>query len=952
MFPVIKHSNSNTNNIKNYSISKEDKILSEEDSISYDFNNLNLNKQNNKEIMIERIFSNTSVRNNKVNNVSNISNISNVSNANESSMIKKNRYKTISKYSISNNFDNNNSISLFTKRNVYHVQPVSYNLNSHDTSSNINENNKNNLNYKINTSTKNISNYQSYSENDNNPIIVSKAQTPNDTENNVSEKHEKTNSVKYFFSKENNTMDSLNNNIANNSNSRLYEIQTKLTNIKETVSSLDSISNVNNVSGVLNNAITTLKKNNDNNIQENSSKTKLTINGNSIKEYNNNNISNISNNNADSNKTKINTPLNKITTILESNQIQTFNTFDTQKTQFNHISDSNKLIKTISNYNNIDNNIANINSSLTNNNCNTNNNNKNKTFNAINVKNSNQSLVKSFQSEQESTDKLNNINNNEEISFKHDNFRGVKFTTNYNNIGSEQKLNLIIGNDNLNEDYSGFSSSYENNRDEELIARNPILTIIESTVCIADSSIPSNDNLNKKSNKNEINDIDSKLFLGHDIIINAEGLVKKVQRKMSHTYPHNNIKKGDSKNKVKSNFNKEAKENKDTKEDKKNTRNNKKEINDNKEEIEHSHQSPDSISLNINKANIFTNAKKRKNYTYFGKNISYISNTGLISQPNPSNNNKDNSNVLQHCNTRSTYKLKKPDIELNLNHISDKNLIKASNDNIFIIYFCLTTKRYIFKFLTNPTVDKSLFYLKLQHNKNYYLDKTIILHIGNCLFKIIPGLTGRSNKQYSESNEQVESENDRFIKLGLESRVLASSFSSNISNNQLNNNNNANFTNCYNNNEYCEDNNQKDSYYNKNNYSINNTNTKKNPKVRFENQSKKDLLVNYEISIIKYDKDPSNNKLFKFNSTTKSNITIGRSSDNDIIIKNSFISKYHIRIIFDNDACKWALIDGCSSKPSSQGSWVILNSKIQIDNNTEIKFNNHVLKFILSKEYF
>ena len=104
--------------------------------------------------------------------------------------------------------------------------------------------------------------------------------------------------------------------------------------------------------------------------------------------------------------------------------------------------------------------------------------------------------------------------------------------------------------------------------------------------------------------------------------------------------------------------------------------------------------------------------------------------------------------------------------------------------------------------------------------------------------------------------------------------------------------------------------------------------------------------INQEISLVKYDKDPSNNKLFKFNSSMKDSITIGRSSICDIQIKNSFISKTHVRILFDKKASKWVLFDGCNiTKPSSQGSHIIINDEVKIDDNTEIKFNHNKIFF-------
>jgi hypothetical protein len=585
-----------------------------------------------------------------------------------------------------------------------------------------------------------------------------------------------------------------------------YEIQTKLTYIKETLSSNESAPVTNRVN---NNKINlTIKNNNEASKEEPKIITKPN-----------------SNKNANSND--------------NSNHLLTFNSNITKHDIHSNNSNS-KLLK-------INNNIKDANNTI--------------------FKNSNKNISESkFASKRNSNDLDSHSNHNdrkdEEISFKHDNFKGVHFVTNYNNIGSSQKLNLFAKNFEIEEEQANLFSE-ELRLDKQTIMKYPYIKIQskelneEQTVLTLNLENEESKEFKDKTQKipvpieNSFNKIDNILFHNQEIIINVAGLSNKENNKISDL--------------------------------------------------------GDSSSL-------------KDNVVYFGKVNKSNSNSTTNSQ-NILNTNSKYANISMNQSKSQSINLKQiPDVTLNLNSKYDKALIESNNNNIFSVYFCHINKKYYFKFLNDPSIDKTLFYLKLKYKREFILENTIIIQLGNCLLKLIPGKIGRSNKSEADNNDSV---NDNFVKLGLENKQLMSSFSSSNNNFDLNTSKKV------------------ASEFNRKKTKCLSIDLANNINLLQEDSK----LINFEISIVKYDKDPSNNKLFKFNSITKSNISIGRSSDCDIQLKNSFISKLHMRIEFNPNINKWTLLDGSPKKPSSQGSWVILNSKTAIEENCEVKFNNHLMSF-------
>ncbi len=71
-------------------------------------------------------------------------------------------------------------------------------------------------------------------------------------------------------------------------------------------------------------------------------------------------------------------------------------------------------------------------------------------------------------------------------------------------------------------------------------------------------------------------------------------------------------------------------------------------------------------------------------------------------------------------------------------------------------------------------------------------------------------------------------------------------------------------------------------------------------------------------------------------------ITIGRK-ECDVTIDSKSISKVHITLEFNmNDNC-WELIDGTKDFKSRNGTWLWINSRIEINEETLIKLGSNII---------
>ncbi len=75
-------------------------------------------------------------------------------------------------------------------------------------------------------------------------------------------------------------------------------------------------------------------------------------------------------------------------------------------------------------------------------------------------------------------------------------------------------------------------------------------------------------------------------------------------------------------------------------------------------------------------------------------------------------------------------------------------------------------------------------------------------------------------------------------------------------------------------------------------------------------------------------------------------VTIGRQNCT-INLNYSFLSKRHCILSFDKDNKFWVIIDGNGNRPSTNGTWVTLNSKHEISHTTDVKIGNNVIRINL-----
>lgn len=113
------------------------------------------------------------------------------------------------------------------------------------------------------------------------------------------------------------------------------------------------------------------------------------------------------------------------------------------------------------------------------------------------------------------------------------------------------------------------------------------------------------------------------------------------------------------------------------------------------------------------------------------------------------------------------------------------------------------------------------------------------------------------------------------------------------------------------------------------------------------NHNKNNITTNLLKIVIYPSCEHTNEKqiyFFESNSHIDSPITIGRSKCS-INLNFSFLSKKHCSIKYNKDINHWEIFDGADGKSSTNGTWLMINSKYEIQyESTIVKIGNNIIK--------
>lgn len=97
-------------------------------------------------------------------------------------------------------------------------------------------------------------------------------------------------------------------------------------------------------------------------------------------------------------------------------------------------------------------------------------------------------------------------------------------------------------------------------------------------------------------------------------------------------------------------------------------------------------------------------------------------------------------------------------------------------------------------------------------------------------------------------------------------------------------------------------------------------------------------------------KEQNLNKTFIFQEKDKI-ITIGRMNCN-VEINHTFLSKKQCTIEYDPFFKFWKLTDGFETKKSTHGTWLLIDSRFELTNSTQIRVGNNVVKLNFANSSF
>jgi pSer/pThr/pTyr-binding forkhead associated (FHA) protein len=73
-------------------------------------------------------------------------------------------------------------------------------------------------------------------------------------------------------------------------------------------------------------------------------------------------------------------------------------------------------------------------------------------------------------------------------------------------------------------------------------------------------------------------------------------------------------------------------------------------------------------------------------------------------------------------------------------------------------------------------------------------------------------------------------------------------------------------------------------------------------------------------------------------------IKLGRGKTCQVIIDSNFLSKKHSTVEYNKNSNLWEISDGNNSKRSLNGTWLLLDTKYEIIEDTFLKIGNNVIK--------
>jgi len=85
---------------------------------------------------------------------------------------------------------------------------------------------------------------------------------------------------------------------------------------------------------------------------------------------------------------------------------------------------------------------------------------------------------------------------------------------------------------------------------------------------------------------------------------------------------------------------------------------------------------------------------------------------------------------------------------------------------------------------------------------------------------------------------------------------------------------------------------------------------------------------------------------FEF-SIKDSPITIGRDKNCKIVLDSNIYSKIHCTLFFDENSNTWVIEDGNSGKKSTNGLWMLIENKLELQEDQVLKVGNNIFKIAI-----